>query len=392
MELKIQPNSKHQKQFLTNNHQTIGLISGIGAGKTVSGIMRTALNMFKWNTGERGYVVAPTYKMLNNVIIPEMKKWGLINKNFDWNASQKKLELPNGSTMIMDSADNKRKIERLRGSNISWFWLDETAKMPKKVWDIMIGRLRVGDYRNAFFTTTPAGYNWIYKHFIEKDRENTKIIDDVPTSANPELPDDYLDRMEEYEGKFYQQEIKGKFVQFEGLVHSWFGEDNIVDELPENWDNTFYGVDWGYRNPMAVVAILKNGDKYYIAEEIYQSRLTVEDLIPRLKSLEERWGTGKMYCDPSEPSNIEQLSREGFKAKKADNDVMAGISKVSSNQDYIHVHRNCQNVINEFRSYQYKDNDKEKPLKENDHLMDALRYALFSSSRSANAGVVRVDW
>ena len=396
IELNVTPNSDYQKDFLREDKKSLAFISGIGAGKTVAGIMRSARNLFEWNPGERGYVVAPTYKMLNNVIIPEMKKWNLINENFDWNASQKKLKLPNESVMIMESADNKRKIERLRGPNISWFWMDEGARMPKRVWDIMIGRLRTGEYRNAYITTTPKGFNWIHEEFINNGHY---AISDIPTKANPELPEDYLERMEQYEGQFYQQEIMGQFVQFEGLVHNWFDQDHIVNELPEDWDRTFYGLDWGYRNPMAVVVILEKGENYYVVDELYERNLNVDssdpnerDLAFKLDRLEEKYGTGPIYCDPSEPENMDELSSNGFKVKKAKNDVMPGISKVASKQNYIRVHRDCQNTINEFRSYQYKDNDKEKPQKENDHLMDSLRYAIFTDSQSGSAGMVEIDW
>lgn len=396
MKIEVTPNSKPQEDFLRDDKQSLAFISGIGAGKTVAGIMRCALNLFKWNKGERGYVVAPTYRMLNNVVIPEMKKWGLVNDDvFDWNASEKKLKTPNGSVLVMESADNKRKIERLRGPNLSWFWMEEGARMPKKVWDIMNGRLRTGEYRNAFVTTTPKGFNWIYDTFVDNGHY---ALTDIPTEINPELPEDYHERMEEYEGQFYQQEILGKFVQFEGLVFDWVSQDHIISELPNEWDETIYGLDWGWRNPTAVVVILKKGDEYYIADEIYERKLKIDssnpkdrDLVFKLNRLEERWGTGVIYCDPSEPESLNELKSNGFKARKAKNDVLPGIQKVSSNQNYIKINEDCQNTINEFRSYQYKDDEKEEPLDENNHLMDALRYAIFTHSQGGKPGYAMMD-
>lgn len=396
-EMMVQPNSEYQKDFLRDDKKSLAFITGIGAGKTVAGIMRAMLNAVEWNPGERGYIVTPTYRMLDNVVVPEMKKWGIIGSDsIDWNASKKVLKLPNGSNIIMESSDNKRKIERLRGPNISWFWMDEGARQPKSVWDIMNGRLRTGQYRNAFITTTPKGFNWVYDVFIDKDRGY--VISDVPTDVNPELPADYFERMENYEGQYYQQEIMGQFVQFEGLVHSWFSEDHIVGDLPDNWDETIYGLDWGWRNPTAVIVILKKGEEYFIADEIYERKLKIdssdpndEDLVFKLDRLEEKWGTGVVYCDPSEPENLKELKSNGFKARKGKNDVLPGLQKVSSKQNFIRVCEDCQNTINEFRSYQYKDDDKEKPLKESDHLMDALRYALFTDSTSTESEVSTLE-
>jgi len=387
MQIELEPNSDPQEDFLRDDKKSLAFITGIGAGKTVAGIMRTLRNAVEWNPGERGYVVTPTYRMLDNVVVPEMKKWGIIgNDYFDWNASKKVLALPNGSEIIMESADNKRKIERLRGPNISWFWMDEAARMSKRVWDIMIGRLRTGKYRNAYITTTPKGFNWVYEEFIDKGLGHA--ITDVPTETNPELPDDYLERMEEYEGQFYEQEIRGKFVQFEGLVHSWFSEDNIFSDVPDSYDRTLYGVDWGYRNPMAVVVVVEKDGELFVVDEVYQRRMNIQDLIKNLETLEEAWGPGSLFCDPSEPSNIDELKKNGFSARKANNDVMSGISKVSSKRNCLQVHEDCQNTINEFRSYQYKDDEKEKPLKENDHLMDALRYLVMGLGE----GRVEAEW
>lgn len=149
---------------------------------------------------------------------------------------------------------------------------------------------------------------------------------------------------------------------------------------------------------MAVVVVLKKDDKFFIADEVYERNLTVDsgdqserDLVFRLERLEEKYGVGKVYADPSEPESIKELQDNGFKVEGGKTDVLSGISKVASKQNFIRVHEGCQNVINEFRSYQYKDNDKEKPLKENDHLMDALRYAFFTRGTESATRVETIE-
>jgi len=97
----------------------------------------------------------------------------------------------------------------------------------------------------------------------------------------------------------------------------------------------------------------------------------------------EQWGQGPIYCDPSEPASIEQLKRDGLPACEADNDVQPGIQHIASLSDDLRVHRTCQNLRNEFSQYQYRDGgDSDKVLKQHDHAMDALRYALFTHART----------
>ena len=59
---------KEQKKFLGRDKKYLGYISGVGAGKTFSGIIRTIRNMTEWNSGEMGAIIAPTRQMIVNVI------------------------------------------------------------------------------------------------------------------------------------------------------------------------------------------------------------------------------------------------------------------------------------------------------------------------------------
>jgi hypothetical protein len=104
----------------------------------------------------------------------------------------------------------------------------------------------------------------------------------------------------------------------------------------------------------------------------------------------DEWGDGPVYCDPSEPANIEQLERDGLPATPAANDVTPGIQHVAAHADSLLVARRCQNVRNEFNQYQYRDaGDGDRPLKQHDHAMDSLRYSLFTHANRDETNVRR---
>jgi len=400
-----------QTVFVTDQNSETAYIGGVGSGKTASGVIRARRHVTEWNVGSVGVIVSPTVPMLRNVIVPELRKWGLLDQpGIEFKRSQNRIEYPNGSVVILESANNDRKIERLRGLNLAWAWMDEAAYQPEKVYNVLSDRLRVGDYRNLFATTTPRGYNWVYDIFgdlgddaTERDLPDgralssttTTAILGVSTRANPANPQDYIERQErQRSGESYQQEIEGEFVNFEGLVYKWFGDSNTIadDDLPESFDKTIYGLDFGGAVPTAIVCLRQSRDDWFVVDEFYEPRVTDDTIAAELQSMYEQYGRGPIYAD-HEPRTIRKLKREGLRAKKADKSVDEGIRHVSALRNNLSVCRSCQNLINEFNSYQYKDGgNSDDVLKEQDHLMDALRYALFTDDGTGGGGMVAFEW
>jgi PBSX family phage terminase large subunit len=276
--------------------------------------------------------------------------------------------------------------------------MDEEAEIPERARQIAEQRLRVGRYPNGFITTTPKGKNWVYDRFHPDGSDYSDDVANVlgvSTQANPHLPADYREEIvEEYDGRFYQQEVEGAFVGFEGLVYPWFNEQtHVVSSQPDRWDRVVYGVDWGFSNPSGALASAYRGDQSIVLDEVYETRLTDDDLADEVVGLQEQYGEGVVYCDPAEPGSIETFRRKGLDAVDADNDVTPGIKHVSGLEDDLRVHEAAQNLINEFGMYQYRDGgDSDKVRKENDHAMDALRYALYSSDVSGGVATARATF
>lgn len=367
------------------DHRYHNFTSGIGAGKTVAGIIRAIANVQAWNPGELGMIVTPTSLGVKNVILPELSKWGVLSE-WEYNGPRSEapgLVAPNGARILLESADNKRKIERLRGPSLAWFWMDEPNLIAEKAWRILTGRLRAGSYRNAFITGTPKGYNWVHDKFIADDAglDSVNNVLGVPSYANPHLPHDYrTDILDEYEGSFYDQEVLGEFVTFEGLVYRWFDRDRHIGDYgdADGFDEYIYGVDFGHSNPAAIVCLGRRGDQWLVTETFYERRLTDEDLANEALRVVERNGEGTFYCDPADPGAIAEFRRKGLTAKQAINDITPGIKTVTSLQNEIRVDESCQPLITEFNQYQYPEGDdtRDKPVDANNHALDALRYAL----------------
>lgn len=155
---------------------------------------------------------------------------------------------------------------------------------------------------------------------------------------------------------------------------------------------------------MAVVIIGLDGDgRAYILEEFYQSGVQIETVISWLKEKQKKYGFERGYGDPSEPQFIQKLCQAELGCVEADNEILPGVNAV---YDYLEVRKDgrprlfvmetCRNTIDEFSAYRYAETKEgvpkqEKPLKVDDHLMDAVRYALKTHNFGSKGYVILED-
>ena len=181
----------------------------------------------------------------------------------------------------------------------------------------------------------------------------------------------------------------------------------VIDEVPGNVKivEKWIGVDYGQANATVFLLCGLGSDNIlYILDEYYHSgRTNPIQKSPRGYSKDYfKWkiknGTDGMpvnhkytYIDPSAKGFIRQLFEDGErKIRSANNtvrmrgtkvDELAGIELVSSliEADMIRVLSKCKNTVAEFSSYRWdpkaqEERGEDKPIKQFDHCMDALRY------------------
>lgn len=213
--------TRPQRRFWASNARFRLFLGGIGSGKTYAG----AVEILRQPAQTTGVVLAPTYPMLRDATLRSFIDLArpLIA---DFNVSTMVMELTNGSRVLWRSADNP---DRLRGPNISWYWLDEAAMMEPDVWRIMLGRLRRLP-AHAWVTTTPRGRNWLY-HTFEAGRVGYETVRSS-TRDNVHLPAEFITNLiDDYTADFARQEIDGEYVDPSGALfrRDWF---RVVDAAP----------------------------------------------------------------------------------------------------------------------------------------------------------------
>ena len=110
--------------------------------------------------------------------------------------------------------------------------------------------------------------------------------------------------------------------------------------------------------------------------------MTNADLIRRLGELIEDKNK-PIYADSAEPNRIQEITNNGFNCHPSDKSVKDGIDFVKRKK--LHIHQDSEDLLKEIKGYKWKEdkdgNVLEDPLKFNDHLLDALRYALYTYNK-----------
>lgn len=182
--------------------------------------------------------------------------------------------------MLLRSLDEP---ERLRGTNLAWFAVDELSYAKNEAWLRLEARLRDPKAANlcGFGVWTPQGHDWLYKRFIDKPIvgyfcvraepfENTYLLEKTP---------DYYERLESsYDPKFYRQEVLGEYLNSKAdrVYHCFNRSIHVVRHQYDRQDTLLWALDFNV-SPMSSVVLQRRGDCLAVIDEIILDRATTEE-------------------------------------------------------------------------------------------------------------------
>jgi hypothetical protein len=290
-------------EFWQHEARFRAFVGGVGSGKTRAG----CVEILRQPPGSRITVAAPTYRMLEDATIQTFKEvCGAFFRPEDFKKSDNHCVLQNGTEILFRSTDDP---DKLRGPNLSMFWLDEAAMMPEMVWDLMIGRLRLEPGR-GIITTTPRGKNWLWKLFLQKNLENPNYhLTQCSSKSNIFLPDYFIEALEsQYTGHWLKQELEGEFVEFiEAQAYEDFKSPvNVCDADVEPEDiydprlPLYLACDFN-NHVMAWPVIQIHGDQPWVITEISQvGEASIPHMVRRFRSQFPTHAAGlRLYGDAS---------------------------------------------------------------------------------------------
>ena len=285
----------------------------------------------------------------------------------------------------------------IQGVTLAGILMDETALMPRSFVEQAVARCSVSGSKIWFNCNPESSGHWFKREWIDKAREKHLLHLHFTMEDNPSLSRRVKDRYRRmYTGAFYDRFVLGKWSDVSGLIYPMFGERCIAKELPKSWERHIVSCDYGTVNPSSFgLWGLSGGVWYRISEYYFDSRCegmqrTDEEHYAGLERLCSGRDIECVICDPSAASFIECVKRHGkFRVKQAKNDVVSGIRRVADalSSGSVRIGAECGDCIREFGLYRWDDGAAaDKPLKENDHAMDDVRYFVGEITKPSDDG------
>lgn len=303
-----------------------------------------------------------------------------------WRSSHKILEVRRGAVtnyFEVFGGKDESSYTLIQGRTLAGVLLDEVVLMPRSFVEQALTRCSV-DGAKLWFSCNPDNpMHWFYTDWIKRARERNALYLHFEMTDNPGLSQKTLERYQTmFSGVFYDRYVRGKWCVAEGLVYE-FGEEQITDDIPQCGEY-YISVDYGTLNPFSAgLWCIDGGKAVRIAEYYYSGRdskvqKTDEDYCDAIIELAGDKPVRHVIVDPSAASFITALRRRGnFSVREAKNDVLDGIRLTYRmlKNGQIKIHKNCKDAIREFGLYRWDDKSTtDKPIKENDHAMDDIRY------------------
>lgn len=387
---------KYQLSALLSEKRIIALISGIQSGKSSAGAiwMRKQISQFK-DPHDSFLVTSPTYSMMISSTMPTFmrynKELGILNKG-----DRVFILKHNGSRVIFRSMDNPDSCEGI--SRVRAAWLDEAGLYSSEAW-INIQARTSPMMAQCFLSTTPYNlsnflYRDIYQPFIAGVRDDIDLWQ-FRSTENPVFPMEEFERQKKLlDPRVFSMKYEGIFSSMAGLVYPDFDYANYCDPfLPDpNKYHICAGIDFGFADPTAVVilAIKREGGEVYQVGELFKVGLTPAQQVSMAQQLTKQYRISQWFGDSASPGIIESMKQGGLNitgVSKPAGSVAYGIGRVTELirlKTFKMFRGKCCDTEREFGEYVYappKDGKYQNvPLGFNDHCMDALRYAIMSTS------------
>lgn len=222
-----------------------------------------------------------------------------------------------GERVFCLGADNKKHVDRLRGSSIKYCYGDEVVTWNAEVFEMLKSRLDK-PYSKFDGTCNPAGPNHWFKKFLDSDADifqQSYCLED-----NPFLSRTFVENLKrEYAGTvYYDRYIRGLWVSAEGAIYRpWcdrradfvrsVGRDDII--------HTVIGVDFGGNgsaHAFILLGILRGFRGIAILKEYYRKEILTpdqleSDFVDFAAECVREYGTREARCDSAEKVLIQGL-------------------------------------------------------------------------------------
>ena len=285
--------------------------------------------------------------------------------------------------------------EKFQGASLDFVWFDEEP--PKDIYEEC--RMRVFDKCGDIFgTMTPLkGLTWVYDEIEHNEKNDPQVwCEYMQWEDNPYLDKGEIEAMCKSVSKSDQLSRRyGKFSTGEGLVYPEFDQSvHVIDpfDIPKEWQENI-SIDPGLTNPTCALFFAVDYDGViYVVDEHFEAGASIDTHVKKIFAIADKLGwkrddKGRLYALIDSAANQHTLSSQKSVAElfcekgilvntNVNKDLYSGIQRIKSlfeqRPPRICIFKTCTNLIREIKGYWWGAND--RPKKEDDHALDALRY------------------
>lgn len=343
-------------------------------GKTIASFRRNVLGTLKQQLAARGYNVKE-HRAENCMTV---SKGGRTNEFYFFGGKDESSQ------------------DLIQGITLAGAFFDEVALMPQSFVNQATARCSVTGSKFWFNCNPGSPQHWFYLEWVRKCRSRKMMYLHFTMDDNLSLAEDIKARYRsQYSGVFYQRYILGLWTVADGLIYDMM-DTTANTYRPQDAPVGFKSLstrtitcDYGTTNPTVYLDVYDDGEKVRVHREYrWDSRKehrqkTDEEYVDDFMEF-----MGKAPCaaivDPAAASFITALRQRGVYVMEGNNDVLNGIRKCStllSHRDLL-ISTDCEGLLDELGTYRWDDKAAlmgvDKPIKQQDHGPDALRYYINS--------------
>jgi len=287
-----------------------------------------------------------------------------------YNKTDRIFTLKNGSIIEFNSYDDEQDA---KNGKRDYSFFNEVNGIIYEIFEAIYVRTKI----HTWVDFNPSSDFWLKEKKIEQ-RDNVRTIKST-FRHNPFLDEKTISKIKSYEptkrnieqgtADEYRWKVygEGEYAPREGVVFKNWRRGSFPNDIDFG-----FGIDWGVRDPFALikVAIDKSKRRIYLKECKYQSNLGSSDILQavmahcRKKDL--------IVCDNAQLISINDLRDKDYNAIPAFKPKVS--ERIKWALEYELVVDESPNIENELNNYIWADKKSETPIDDFNHSIDAWMY------------------
>lgn len=392
-----------------------------GTGKSLGVCNKIHLLMMKYPNA-RGLILRKTRKSLTETTLVTLEKMvfqkGLFPDLSVNRSLRQKYNYPNGSELVIGGLDDPTKV---MSSEYSVIFIEEATEVTETDWEMCLSRLRDFKlpYQQLIACVNPTyPTHWLNqranlgltKRIITRHTDNPAYYDQKTKEMTANGRDYIEGTLGKLTGIRRQRLLDGYWCMAEGRIYDTY-DPSIhmvhMDVKKDHFKEYFASMDFGFAHSTVLQVWGYDEDRrMYLVYEIYRTEQTMDWWIQEARKAATIFGFNRFVCDSARPDHIDLMKKKGLNAISAYKSVDIGIQAVqerlrvqSDGKPRLFLFDDClvgrdEKLVEkkkpwctaqEFDSYIM---DGDKPLKDNDDGMDAMRYAVAYADKLGTGSVI----